>query len=667
MSELMLKSVYDLLGKNYFIPSYQRGYRWGKRQVQDLLEDLYKFATSKKESEDAFYCLQPIVVKKCDEVTVNENSLNSQMDENIWYEVIDGQQRLTTLYVLFKYLIKKNNIDMLDDYKKDLFQIEYQTRVMEKNVVENPDVSDISSPNAFYITEAYKSITEWFDKLPASKGIAQIRKIRNMFLDLLTSDKKNNNSYGYVQVIWYESTDADPIKIFTRLNIGKIPLRNAELIKALFLQKRDLNELSEIQQIQISKEWDQIEAVLQDKRVWAFLNSDLPDMPAHIEFIFDVIFKVEGDLEKAKLGKEEFFKLHNANPDQTVKKQRDEAEQLGKSCFDEKYGTDEYASFRFFSEKFENATREIIKEQWDIVREYYETFNEWYNNPLWYHYIGFLIYCNEPIINIYNLYKDKNKSEFLENLITTIRNKLNITLKVTGDIERNGTPIIYDNKTKGTLKQLLILYNIEYIIQKNKINDKSYIIFPFDLFKSEKWDIEHVDSFTTNPLVDKKQQREWLKTAIDDLRVFGIDYETSDKLNETEKEAIKNFLAEIADDYSFKDIESSVSKLSGEYLPSEEVLKDIKNTIGNLTLLNADINRGYGNSIFPSKKKEITKKDAEGRFIPICTKNVFLKNFTGLNNTTINWSQDDMLKYRQNIIDVIKKFLIIESRVEVEQ
>ena len=661
MSDLMLKSVYDLLGKNYFIPSYQRGYRWGKRQVQDLLEDLYKFATSKKESEDAFYCLQPIVVKKCDKTTIDENGLNSKMDDNIWYEVIDGQQRLTTLYVLFKYLIKKNNIEMFEDYKRDLFQIEYQTCVMNKDVVENPDVPDISSPNAYYITEAYKNISTWFDSFEKPK------EVRNTLETLLLSDKDSNNGSGYVQVIWYESTDADPIKIFTRLNIGKIPLRNAELIKALFLQKRDSNELSEIQQIQISKEWDQIEAVLQDKRVWAFLNSDIPNMPAHIEFIFDVIFTVEGDLEKAKLGKEEFFKQHNVKPDLAVKKQRDEAERLGESCFDEKYGTDEYASFRFFSEKFENATREIIKEQWDTVREYYETFNEWYNNPLWYHYIGFLIYCNEPIINIYNLYKDKNKSEFLENLITTIRDKLNITLKTTGDIERNGTPIIYDNKTKGTLKQLLILYNIEYIIQKNKINDKSYIIFPFDLFKSEKWDIEHVDSFTTNPLVDKGQQREWLKTAIDDLRVFGIDYETSDKLNETERDAIKNFLAEIADDHSFKDIESSVSKLSGEYLPSEEVLKDIKNTIGNLTLLNADINRGYGNSIFPSKKKEITKKDAEGRFIPICTKNVFLKNFTGLNNTTINWSQDDMLKYRQNIIDVIKKFLIIENCAEVGQ
>lgn len=67
MSELMLKSVYDLLDKNYFIPSYQRGYRWGKRQVQDLLEDLFKFGMDRNKKEGAFYCLQPIVVKKCDE------------------------------------------------------------------------------------------------------------------------------------------------------------------------------------------------------------------------------------------------------------------------------------------------------------------------------------------------------------------------------------------------------------------------------------------------------------------------------------------------------------------------------------------------------------------------------------------------------------------------
>lgn len=57
MSELMLKSVYDLLDKNYFIPSYQRGYRWEKRQIQDLLEDFYSFARKTNKSNGSFYCL----------------------------------------------------------------------------------------------------------------------------------------------------------------------------------------------------------------------------------------------------------------------------------------------------------------------------------------------------------------------------------------------------------------------------------------------------------------------------------------------------------------------------------------------------------------------------------------------------------------------------------
>lgn len=128
MSELMLKSVYDLLDKNYFIPSYQRGYRWEKRQIQDLLEDLYSFACDKDKSEGSFYCLQPIVVKKCDEVTKTANDLQSELDNNEWYEVIDGQQRLTSIYLLLKYLIDTDRCDFYNDYGKHLFSLSYQTR-----------------------------------------------------------------------------------------------------------------------------------------------------------------------------------------------------------------------------------------------------------------------------------------------------------------------------------------------------------------------------------------------------------------------------------------------------------------------------------------------------------------------------------------------------------
>lgn len=666
MSELMLKSVYELLDKNYFIPSYQRGYRWEKRQIQDLLEDLYSFACDKDKSDGSFYCLQPIVVKKCDEVTKAANVLQSELDNNEWYEVIDGQQRLTSIYLLLKYLVDADRCDLFSDYGKHLFRLSYQTRCADTNYIAEPSIPSNSSPNAYYITEGYKNISEWFSSIPKTKNIPQVKKVRNRFMELLTNTKDEFNENGYVQVIWYETSDPDPIKTFTRLNIGKIPLKNAELIKALFLQKRDDSEVSNIQQIQIAKEWDQIEAALQNKRVWAFLNKDLPDMPAHIEFIFDVIFSVDGDIEKDQLGKDEYLKIHGTQPNENVKKQRVEKAELGERKFADKYGTDEYASFRFFSARFEKADRSIIEAEWDIVREYYETFAEWYNNPLWYHYIGFLIYCGEPITSIYKLYKNKTKAEFAANLISAIKYKLNVKLKVSGDdeskdIEFNGDPIIYASKTKEKLKHLLVLYNIEYIIQKNKDAGNGYILFPFDLFKSEKWDIEHVDSFTTNPLTEIEQQKEWLKTALDDLKEYGIVYSEKEKITESEAAKIDSFLEKPDSTVTFNEIKSIVSKLAGEYLPSEEVKKDVKNTIGNLTLLNADINRGYGNSIFPSKKKQITKKDAEGRFIPICTKNVFLKNFIGVNNTSISWSETDMKQYRKNIVDVLDKFLIKEG------
>ncbi|MDR2510308.1 MAG: DUF262 domain-containing protein, partial [Spirochaetaceae bacterium] len=65
-NKIELKSIGELLGMNFFIPSYQRGYRWDKQQVEDLLNDIYAFASKDNEAKE-FYCLQPIVVKKLKE------------------------------------------------------------------------------------------------------------------------------------------------------------------------------------------------------------------------------------------------------------------------------------------------------------------------------------------------------------------------------------------------------------------------------------------------------------------------------------------------------------------------------------------------------------------------------------------------------------------------
>ena len=78
MNSIQMKSVWDLMGKNFFIPNYQRGYRWDKEQVEDLLNDFFEFYSN---DEQDFYCLQPLVVKKCtlDEIRKYELKSNDGM------------------------------------------------------------------------------------------------------------------------------------------------------------------------------------------------------------------------------------------------------------------------------------------------------------------------------------------------------------------------------------------------------------------------------------------------------------------------------------------------------------------------------------------------------------------------------------------------------------
>ena len=81
---LELKKVGSIDGE-FFVEDYQRGYRWSD-EVKMLLDDLNEI------EEGADYCLQPIVVTKKDE----------------YYYVIDGQQRLTTITLIHRYLQKSS-------------------------------------------------------------------------------------------------------------------------------------------------------------------------------------------------------------------------------------------------------------------------------------------------------------------------------------------------------------------------------------------------------------------------------------------------------------------------------------------------------------------------------------------------------------------------------
>lgn len=106
-SQNSLKSIFELKGYEFNIPSYQRGYRWSKMEVETLLVDLLDF---QEQNTKSFYCLQPVVVNKTGDI----------------YNVIDGQQRLTTIFLIIKYLQNEN-----------FFSLSYETRKGSKDFLSN--------------------------------------------------------------------------------------------------------------------------------------------------------------------------------------------------------------------------------------------------------------------------------------------------------------------------------------------------------------------------------------------------------------------------------------------------------------------------------------------------------------------------------------------------
>ena len=82
-----------------------------------------------------------------------------------------------------------------------------------------------------------------------------------------------------------------------------------------------------------------------------------------------------------------------------------------------------------------------------------------------------------------------------------------------------------------------------------------------------------------------------------------------------------------------------------------------KNSISNLTLLDAKTNRSYGNALFSSKRRIIIERDTEGQFIPLCTKNVFMKYYDKNVASLSEWSDKDMVSYQNHIAKTLSDFL----------
>lgn len=573
MSEkLELKSISEILDKSFYIPAYQRGYRWSSRQVIDLLKDIWEFASKRQKQEGEFYCLQPIVVKRT----------------NSKYIVIDGQQRLTTLYIVLKYLEQKIEDDF---YITSFYDLEYETRNKENensseflkkinNIKEDESKKNI---DFYYMNNTFNVIKQWFTDNKINKG-----DFLNILLkvNIIEENKQKIDIANNVRVIWYEIDDENEIDVFTRLNIGKIPLTNAELIKAIFL----INAKEENEKLLLASQWDEIEYKLQDNSFFAFVSKDFDKnnelkYPTRIEFIFDLIAN-KSNLE-----------INNLQKD------------------------DERRSYYIFNELIKDNN--TAKKYWDEVKKYFRVFNEFYSNQKYYHLVGFLVHNGVKIVEIVENFMNNSKDNFLNILKEKIKQKNQLKKKVFEELNYEED---YDLVTR-----ILFLFNV---ISTMKSNHSRY---PFNLHKSEKWSLEHIHAQKSENITKIEDRKDLLKmqlTYIDD-KTIKKDIEDLLELEKITEEQIS-------------DIENRVSKLFTD--------KEI-HTIDNLALLSRDDNSSLNNSIFPAKRDKIKELDKTGSFIPICTKNVFLKYYSNDVKEALKWNIEDRKYYLTEIKKTLNEYL----------
>jgi len=584
MDKLELIPVENLLEKVFFIPSYQRGYRWKERQVTDLLDDILEFQKKDKEKGE-FYCLQPIVVTK---------------NENDDWEVIDGQQRLTTLHILLSYLEEARKI-MFSSSEK--FSISYETREKEeyssKTFLEEILLTaDVNNKNIdfFHISNAFLIIKKWFEGNSINKA--------DFLNALLKVDIRDENDIANnVRFIWYEvqtQSENDAKNIFTRINMGKIPLTNAELIKALFfINDRQTDKEREKHQQKLAYEWDNIENTLQNKKFWFFLNKSNNSKPTKIEFIFDLI----------------------------ANKYREEVSiKINKSI-------DKYYTFYIFNNLINNEIK-TKDELWEEIKTYFRTFEEWYNNNEYYHLIGYLIHIGKDVENIKELSNDISKSEFKNELFKLIQEDIRLKFE-RKKIEKLIELSYQDNGQ--IISDILLLFNVI-----STMNSK-YSKFPFERFVNEKWSLEHIHAQNSEDLKTDKQR----KLLLEEQKIF---------FQNIKEEEIINKIDDILD--------SNVIDLDNFVKLQEEIFKRYTedeniniHSIDNMALLSNEDNSALNNNIFPIKRDKIIELDEKGSFIPICTKNVFLKYYSKDVTQNSEWTKKDRKAYLTEIKTKLNNFL----------
>ncbi|WP_417558590.1 DUF262 domain-containing protein [Mesoflavibacter zeaxanthinifaciens] len=593
-----LRSVQELLDASFIVEKYQRGYKWDVTQVRQLLEDIEEYYENKSST---LYCLQPVIIT------------TATPESEAQWEVIDGQQRLSTIYLillnlgvtpyLLKYSTRKRSEEFLLNINSILvtpLEISLDDDKAASNNLESGwskfiEINGIyNNIDNYHFFKAYHYIKNWLNDEKTDSD-----KFKSIFLE-------------EVKIIWHyvdlENLSAE--EVFINFNKGKIPLDQADLIKAEFiLHINDHYENKEIRKLksqEFATEWNNIEKELQKDDFWFFI-SNIPSGKLSFNRI-DLIFDL----------------LQNKK-----KKDRDRL-------------------FSYYKMKKEDFNEDVWK---DITRLFF-SIKEWFDERTTYHLVGFILYARiRNLDELLTFFKDSiSKQEFQNKLRNEIKSYV-ITHSEYLDFEN----ISYQH---GECLSLLILHNIALEEQ----TDASFK-FPFYKLKKQDWNIEHIHAQNPKEFNSKQEVTDW----IEDAKSLHSHLKASQ-----EKDEIR-FPIQLLEQLEqlLQSNEPKLNKL--HYVAIENLnlkLKDYFKTdhISNLCLLDGPTNKAIGNNSFMKKRKEvldiaIAGQNSKGQkvFVPIGTQRVFSKTYN-LEESPVQftfWGSEDRRLYMSKFTNSIKNFISV--------
>ena len=559
-----------LVGKikgRFFVARYQRGYRWGTDEVEQLLNDIHEH-----KGED--YSLQPVVVK------LRAGEPGTTPEKDLEWELVDGQQRLTTLYLIFLYMKRAGLKNVAPPYS-----ITYETRPESGAYLHtlDPELPD-KYIDFYHLSLAYECIEKWF----APYDEADRQFVADQFYGAL---------FAHIKIIWYQApADLDAVTLFTRLNVGRIALTDAELVKALLLTRIRIGDTPTDRAQELAAQWDAIERDLRHPDLWAFVTTASgEEYPTRITLLLDAL--VGGPLGAQR---------------------------------------PRYHTFESLRPRIDEKPTEV----WEDIVALHGLIRGWYENRDQYHKIGYLVAAGENFGDLVKLAENLTKTGFDAQLNGKIRERLNLT--------RNAIPALDFTKSndKYSCHLLFTLMNVESVRRLKNSSER----YPFHAHHSvERWSLEHIHAQQADTLSTVEQWTVWLREHRAALAALPVD-----EAARPERDALAARIDDSIEGIDGTKFAALVPAIMTYFIIAEEPGKtpDSLHSVSNLALLPSAENSALSNSVFEVKRRLILKLDRAGAYIPVCTRHVFLKYYSSAEGQQIHfWSRGDRESYLKAMID----------------